>query len=68
MNGHPVDNLLCVARNLAGNFHANYRAPIHFEEQHCWDCEGLKFCRMIESIVKKEINVCQENTKYDKRN
>ncbi len=56
MNTHPVDSLLCVARALAGNLHANYNAPIRFETDHCQKCESLKFCREIERLVKCEID------------
>ena len=49
---HTVDNLLCVARYLAGNYHAS--GKIYFKNQHCEKCESIQFCEKIKRLVKNE--------------
>jgi hypothetical protein len=63
MSIHPADKLLCVARSIAGNVHANYRQDIYFEVEYCQKCEGLTFCKKIERLVKQELTqqIVEEN-------
>ncbi len=55
MNIHLADKLLCVARMIAGNIHADYNRGIHFEAERCRGCEGLMFCKKVERLIKREI-------------
>ncbi len=47
------DNLLCVARLLAGDYHSGGTGE--FKTTCCQSCNGYTFCKRIQRLLKREV-------------